>query len=169
MKRNDQPIPAPSDDKRWKIVEAAMKRTNYQADGLIETLHAVQDAFGFVEEESMHYVAAKLNLPPSKVFGVATFYNLFQMKPAGEHTLSVCTGTACYVKGNDQIVNFLKEEYGLNPGDTTEDAQLSYIGARCVGACGLAPVLIYDGKIIGKLGVDEMKAKIREWVGSNES
>ncbi|NSW51155.1 MAG: bidirectional hydrogenase complex protein HoxE [Anaerolineae bacterium] len=154
----------PSDDKRWRIVETAMKRSNYQADALIETLHAVQEAFGFVDESAMQFVSARLNLPASKVYGVATFYNLFQMKPAGEHTLSVCTGTACHVKGNDQIVEFLREEYGLNPGDTTPDGKLSFIGARCVGACGLAPVLIFDGKIVGKLSVDEMKQKIREWV-----
>lgn len=168
MTRKMIDIPYPSDDKRWKIVEAAMKRNNYQSDALIEALHAVQDAFGYVDETAMHFVADKLNLPPSKVYGVATFYNLFQMKPSGEHTLSVCTGTACYVKGNDQIVDFLRAEYGLHPGETTPDGKVSFISARCVGACGLSPVLIYDGKIVGKLSVEEMKNRIREWM-NNES
>lgn len=168
MTKQDLMAAAPSDDKRWRIVEATMKRNGYKADALIETLHAVQDAFGFVDEIAMEYVSKKLGIAPGKVYGVATFYNLFQMKPAGDHTILVCTGTACYVKGNDKIVDFLEEEYNLLPGETTKDGKLSFISSRCVGACGLAPVLILDGQIVGKLSVDEMKDTIREWV-SNES
>ena len=168
MTKQDLTAAAPSDDKRWRIVEATMKRNGYKADALIETLHAVQDAFGFVDETAMAFVSKKLGVAPGKVYGVATFYNLFQMKPAGDHTISVCTGTACYVKGNDKIVDFLEQEYNLLPGETTEDGKLSFISSRCVGACGLAPVLILDGQIVGKLSVDEMKDTIREWV-SNES
>jgi bidirectional [NiFe] hydrogenase diaphorase subunit len=164
MTKKDLTAPLPSDDKRWRIVEATMKRYEHKADALIETLHAVQDSFGFVDEAVMAFVAKKLGVAPGKVYGVATFYNLFQMKPAGEHTISVCTGTACYVKGNDKIVEFLEEEYNLLPGETTPDGKLSYISSRCVGACGLAPVLILDGQIVGKLNVDEMKNTIREWI-----
>ena len=154
----------PTDDKRWKAVDAAMRRHGYKPKALIETLHAVQNTFGYIEEGSLEYIADCLSLPPSKVYGVATFYNLFSMKPAGEHTLVICTGTACYVKGNDKIVDFMKEEYGLEPGETTADNKLSFMAARCVGACGLAPVLIMDGEITGKLKVEEMKTKIREWM-----
>lgn len=156
----------PTDDKRWKAVDAAMQRHGYKPKALIETLHAVQNTFGFIEEGSLEYIADCLSLPPSKVYGVATFYNLFSMKPQGDHTLVVCTGTACYVKGNDKIVEFMKDEYGLNPGETTSDNKLSFMAARCVGACGLAPVLILDGKVTGRMNVEEMKTTIREWVNN---
>ena len=164
MTPKDAKAAFPSEDKRWRIVEAAMKRNDYQPDGLIETLHAVQDAFGFVDEKAMRFVSERLDVAPGKVYGVATFYNLFQLEPAGEHTISVCTGTACYVKGNDKIVDFLEEEFNLLPGETTEDGKLSFISSRCVGACGLAPVMILDGKIVGRLSVEEMKTRIKEWV-----
>ncbi|MEN4042740.1 MAG: NAD(P)H-dependent oxidoreductase subunit E, partial [Anaerolineaceae bacterium] len=86
------------------------------------------------------------------------------MKPAGRHTLTLCTGTACYVRGAGEIQNFFKEEYGLEPGQTTPDNELTFIAARCVGACGLAPVMILDGEVVGKLSVEEMKTRIKEWV-----
>jgi bidirectional [NiFe] hydrogenase diaphorase subunit len=154
----------PTDDKRWKAVDAAMQRHGYKPKALIETLHAVQNTFGYIEEGSLEYIAECLSLPPSKVYGVATFYNLFSMKPQGEHTLVVCTGTACYVKGTDKIVEFMQKEYGLKTGETTADNKLSFVAARCVGACGLAPVMILDGKVVGKMSVEEMKETIREWV-----
>lgn len=158
----------PSDDKRWRKVDATMRRLDYSPRALIETLHAVQDAFGYIDTDAQEYVSSQLSVPLSKVFGVTTFYNLFNTKPAGEHSLVLCTGTACYVKGNDQIQEFMKEKFNLNPGETTEDNKLSFIGARCVGACGLAPVMILDGKIMGKMSVDDMKIKIEEWL-SNEA
>ena len=157
----------PSDDKRWRKVTSTMKKHEYSPKALIETLHAVQDAFGYIDEDAQEYVANQLSLPLSKVFGVTTFYNLFNTKPAGEHTLVLCTGTACYVKGNDQIQEYMKDKYNLNPGDTTEDNKLSFIGARCVGACGLAPVMILDGNIMGKMSVEEMKVKIEEWINND--
>jgi len=155
---------APSEDKRWKKVDATMKKLDYSPRALIETLHAVQDAFGYIDESAQEYVANQLSIPKSKVFGVTTFYNLFNTKPAGEHTLVLCTGTACYVKGNDKIQEFVKEKYQLNPGETTPDNKLSFVAARCVGACGLAPVMILDGKIMGKMSVEQMKEKIEEWI-----
>jgi bidirectional [NiFe] hydrogenase diaphorase subunit len=144
----------PTDDKRWKAVDAAMQRHGYKPKALIETLHAVQNTFGYIEEGSLEYIAECLSLPPSKVYGVATFYNLFSMKPQGEHALVVCTGTACYVKGTDKIVEFMQKEYGLKTGETTADNKLSFVAARCVGACGLAPVMILDGKVVGKMSVE---------------
>jgi bidirectional [NiFe] hydrogenase diaphorase subunit len=162
-----KPTP-PSDDKRWKIVDAAMRRHGYAPSALIETLHSLQEAFGHVSEESLRYIAESLNLPPSKVYGVATFYNLFNMKPLGRHVLSLCTGTACFVKGAGEISQFMKEEYGLCEGDTSADGNLTFMVARCVGACGLAPVMILDGKVVGKLSVEQMKDKIREWMSHDE-
>lgn len=164
---NTKPAP-PSDDKRWKIVEATMRRHGYASSALIETLHSIQEAFGHISIDALSYVADSLNLPHSKVLGVATFYNLFNMKPVGKHILSVCTGTACFVKGSGEVVQFIKDEYGLEPGETTPDGNLTFMMARCVGACGLAPVMILDGQVVGKLSVEEMKAKIQEWLSHDE-
>jgi bidirectional [NiFe] hydrogenase diaphorase subunit len=167
IKTDTKPAP-PSEDRRWKIVEATMRRHGYASSALIETLHVIQETFGHISIEALHYVADSLNLPHSKVLGVATFYNLFNLKPLGKHVLSLCTGTACFVKGSGEIVQFIKDEYGLEPGETTPDGNLTFMIARCVGACGLAPVMILDGQVIGKLSVEEMKAKIQEWLSHDE-
>lgn len=168
MLQTTKKVSPPSDDKRWKVVDATMRRHGYMPAALIETLHILQDSFGHISEESLRYVAESLNIPPSKVYGVATFYNLFNLKPLGKHTISLCTGTACYVKGSGEIVKFMREEYGLCEGDTTSDGNLTFMAARCVGACGLAPVMILDGEVVGKLSVEGMKDRIREWMSHDE-
>ena len=154
--------PLPSDDKRWKLVNATMRRNGYADHALIETLHSVQDAFGFLDEGSLRFVAAALDLPLSKVYGVATFYHLFTLKPKGRHACVVCTGTACYIKGAGGLVERLQERYDINPGETTEDNRLSLLTARCVGACGLAPAIVIDGDVLGKLDSESLIAKLEE-------
>ncbi len=145
--------PLPSDDKRWKIVNATMRRHGYTAHALIETLHSVQDAFGFLDEIALRFVAASLDVPLSKVYGVATFYHIFMLKPQGRHTCVVCTGTACYIKGADTLLAGIHSRYDINPGDTTADNRLSLLTARCVGACGLAPAVVLNGDVLGKQDV----------------
>lgn len=154
--------PLPSDDKRWKLVNATMRRNGYAGHALIETLHSVQDAFGFLDEGSLRFVAASLDLPLSKVFGVATFYHLFTLKPKGRHACVVCTGTACYIKGAGALVERLQDHYDINPGETTGDDRLSLLTARCVGACGLAPAIVIDGDVLGKLDGESLIAKLEE-------
>ncbi len=154
--------PLPSDDKRWKLVNATMRRNGYAGHALIETLHSVQDAFGFLDEGSLRFVAASLDLPLSKVYGVATFYHLFTLKPKGRHTCVVCTGTACYIKGAGALVERLQGHYDINPGETTRDDRLSLLTARCVGACGLAPAIVIDGDVLGKLESESLIAKLEE-------
>lgn len=144
---------APSDDKRWKIVQATMRRNGHARHALIETLHTVQESFGYLDEESLRYVAASLRVPLSAVFGVATFYHLFTLKPQGEHTCVVCTGTACYIKGSPKLLEHLHGRCGVRDGQTTEDGKLSVLTARCIGACSMAPAVVFDGKMAG--GVDE--------------
>ena len=151
-------------DKRWKLVRLTMQKHKYSRRALIETLHVIQDSFGFIDEEAVSFVAQELKVPLSKVHGVVTFYNTFTSKPAGEHSLVLCTGTACYVKGNDKMVEFMKERFGLEPNQTTPDNKLSFVAARCVGACGLAPVMILDGQIMGKMTVEAMKNRVEEWL-----
>jgi bidirectional [NiFe] hydrogenase diaphorase subunit len=93
---------------------------------------------------------------------VATFYHLFTLKPKGKHTCVVCTGTACYIKGAGELVDAIEEKYGIRPGETTPDDELSVLDARCVGACGLAPIAVIDGEVLGKLSVEDMLAKIEK-------
>jgi bidirectional [NiFe] hydrogenase diaphorase subunit len=161
-----RPAP-PDDDPRWKLVDATMRRYGYNPEAVIETLHTAQDAFGCLNPDTLQYISESLNVPPSKIFGVATFYNYFNLTPPGEHVISICTGTACYVKGAGKILDWLKEEYGLEPGQTTPDRKLSLKTARCVGACSLAPVLILDGEVVGKASMEDMKKRIREWLGND--
>src|SRR6185369_1522165 len=99
----------------------AMRRHGYQPQGLIEALHAAQETFGFLDGDSMRYVAAGLGVPPSRVFGVATFYHFFNLKPQGDHTCVVCTGTACYIKGSSGLLQAIDHTFQIEPGETTVD------------------------------------------------
>ena len=157
-----KPTP-PSDDKRWRIVTATMRRHGFRPDALIETLHSVQEAFGYVDDEAMRFVARGLQLPPSRVYGAATFYNSFMLKPQGEHTCVVCLGTACYIKGAAEVLEQLQLLTGVKPGETTPDKRVSLLTARCMGACGLAPVVVLDGEVNGMASPEALTAKVEEW------
>lgn len=160
---NPKQIDPPTEDKRWRFVQAAMRRNGFRRSALIETLHTVQEAFGFLDEPSLHYVAASLRVPLSQVYGVSTFYHLFSLKPAGKHSCVVCTGTACYIKGGPKLLEQIEQEYGIKPGETTSDEQLSLLTARCVGACGLAPVAVFDGEVLGNQTAERTSATLRRW------
>jgi bidirectional [NiFe] hydrogenase diaphorase subunit len=151
---------APSDDKRWKIVETRMRRLGDRPEALIEALHAAQEAFGYLDADALHYVGDTLGVPHSRVFGVATFYSFFTLKPQGEHTCVVCTGTACYINGAKEILAALDTTLGLKPKQTTEDGKVSLLTARCLGACSLAPAVIVDGETRGKATGAELVAQL---------
>jgi bidirectional [NiFe] hydrogenase diaphorase subunit len=155
MTLKNEKVEPPSDDKRWRIVQATMQRNGFERDGLIETLHTVQESFGYLDDDSLRYVAASLNAPLSQVYGVSTFYHLFSLKPAGQHTCVVCLGTACYIKGIPMLLKEIENRYGIKAGQTTADGKLSLMTARCLGSCGLAPVAVFDGEIAGKINVNE--------------
>lgn len=148
--RNRHPDP-PSDDKRWLIINATMRRHGYQADALIETLHTVQSVFGYLDKPTIEFVADSLSLPKSQAYGVATFYHFFSMKPMGAHSCVVCTGTACYIKGSDAIMKSITNAFDVADGETTADGQLSLLTARCLGACGLAPAVVVDGQVMAHM------------------
>lgn len=149
-------------DKRYKIIEATMRRYGYQGHGLIEALHSAQEAFGYLDDFTLTHIARTLHLPPSKVFGVATFYNLFTLKPQGAHTCVVCLGTACYIKGAREVLAAIEAEYDVKAGGTTSDNQLSLLTARCFGSCALAPVLTFDGETIGKVAPEAAAQQIAQ-------
>jgi bidirectional [NiFe] hydrogenase diaphorase subunit len=161
------PLP-PSDDKRWRIVNAAMRRHGHQSHALIETLHTVQESFGYLEKPALKYVAAALRVPLSRVYGVATFYHFFNLKPQGEHACVICLGTACYIKGASAILAAVKAKAGIEPGETTADGKLSLLSARCLGSCSLAPAVVFDGDVAGKLSVPQVLERIEGWIGHDD-
>lgn len=155
----------PSGDERFGILDVMMKRALYRQDILIEVLRKSQQLFGCLELDVLHYVARSLKLPPSRVYGVATFYHLFTLKPHGAHTCVICMGTACYVKGSKRTLTAAQELAGIRVGEMTPDGQLSLLSARCVGACGIAPVVIYDGKTSGHETASRTVEHLKGWVG----
>lgn len=156
----------PSGDDRFELVDKHLKRVRYAQDQLIETLHVAQDVFGYLSEDVLIYVAHALRLPPSMVYGVATFYQLFSFDPPGEHSCTVCTGTACFVKGADAIVLAVEEGYELAAGKTSADGKLTLKTARCLGSCGLAPVVVFDGQVLGHQSGESTLARAAAALGT---
>lgn len=118
---------------------------------LIAVLHKVQGRYGYLSEKHMDEVAHLLQVPTSTVFGVATFYHFFKLKPAGKYQISICLGTACFVKGADLVLDAFKTELGCNIGDTTADGMFSLEGTRCLGVCALAPVVTINEDVYGNV------------------
>ena len=154
----------PSGDHRFDLVDRALKRNQYQQHALIEVLHTAQEAFGYLAEDLLVYIARQLKLPLSWVYGVATFYHFFSLKPQGEHSCIVCMGTACYVKRAAEILAALTTEFQLEPGHTTSDGKLSLATARCLGSCGLAPAVVLDGSVSGLENPETILLRVRELI-----
>ena len=153
-----------SGDKRFKILDTYMKRHLYKSDALIEVLHKAQELFGFLDNDLLLFIAYRLRLPPSRVYGVATFYHFFTLKPHGKHTCVICMGTACYVKGADRVIAAVEERAKIRPGETTPGKEVSLLVARCIGACGLAPAAVYDGTISARQTPESALQQINGWL-----
>jgi NADH-quinone oxidoreductase subunit E/NADP-reducing hydrogenase subunit HndA len=130
---------------------------------LIEILHKAQDIFGYLPRDVQLYIARKLGIPGAEVYGVVSFYSYFTTKPSGKHTISVCMGTACFVRGADKIIGKFKEQLGIESNETTEDGLFTIKDVRCVGACGLAPVVMVDGKVYGRVKEEDVETIINEY------
>jgi bidirectional [NiFe] hydrogenase diaphorase subunit len=156
------PATKPKIDVRRRILDTALKRHGFRQDALIEVLHTMQNAYGYLTPERLWYVAQQLRLPPSQVYGVATFYNFFTLRPPGEHTLTVCEGTACYIKGSTAIRRAVEARFGVQRGQTTPDGRLSFLVARCLGSCSLAPVCTLDGTVHGRVDPEKVIAIAEE-------
>jgi len=153
-----RPPPTSGEDRRWRMVDSSMRRGGNRPDSLIEVLHTVQELFGYLDRDALAYVGAGLGVPKSRVFGVATFYSFFTLRPPGEHTCVVCTGTACHLAGAPGLVVRVEQLEGAVPGETTADGRLSVLTARCVGACTMAPVVVVDGRINGHVTPDRLES-----------
>ncbi|MBS7528085.1 NAD(P)H-dependent oxidoreductase subunit E [Fusibacter paucivorans] len=134
-------------------------------DALIAVLHRAQEIFGYLPSELQLYIARKLDIPASKVYGVVSFYTFFTQKKRGLHTISVCMGTACFVKGSEKVLHAFTDALGIKNGETTSDGMFTLRDVRCIGACGLAPVVMVDDKVFGHVeaaDIDTIIAQYRE-------
>ncbi len=156
--------PHPSGDDRYLSIDKSMRQFKYEKDSLLEVLNSAQEVFGHLSRDLLIYISTNLNVPLSQIYGVATFYHLFTFDPRGEHNCIICKGTACHVKGADEIIDALSEEFKIEAGETTPDGLLSLTIARCLGSCGLAPVIVLDGQVYGKETPDAATKRAAEVV-----
>lgn len=154
----------PSGDDRYLSIDKSMRQFKYEKDSLLEVLNSAQEVFGHLSRDLLIYISTHLNVPMSQVYGVATFYHLFTFDPQGEHNCIICKGTACHVKGADTIIDALSQKFEIEAGETTSDGLFSLTIARCLGSCGLAPVIVLDGQVYGKETADAVVKRAVEVV-----
>jgi len=130
---------------------------------LIAVLHKAQSIYGYLPKEVMEFISEEMRIPTSTIWGVATFYNYFHTTVKGKYIISVCMGTACYVKGSAEIMEALKDELKIKENETTQDMMFTLQEARCLGACGLAPVLMINGKVHGGLTPENVKKLVKDY------
>jgi len=150
------------DDPRFVELDAFIATCLEQPGSLISVLHKAQELFGFLPEEVQEHIAVNLGIPKTDVYGVVTFYNFFNTDPVGQYTISVCMGTACYVRGAGRLLTQLETELNIKAGNVTEDGLFSLEVCRCVGACSLAPAVVVDGEVRGKLVEGDIKPLLDE-------
>jgi bidirectional [NiFe] hydrogenase diaphorase subunit len=147
------------------MLEKAMKEHEFKESALLEILHRAQEIYGYLDKDLLMDVAGSLNLPPSHVYGVVTFYSIFKLTEPGEHIVTGCLGTACYVKGVEEIIQAIEREFNVRRGETTSDRKLSLFLTRCIGACAMAPNIVVDSEVIGKATKEVAIEKIRTAMG----
>lgn len=144
-------------------IEAICKEFNYDKGELINVLHQTQNTFGYLPEEVQEIIAENLNTPLAHVYGVVSFYSFFTMTPKGKHPINICNGTACYVRGTEKIIQEFKTLLNIGIGETTADEKFSLSSLRCIGACGLAPVILIGDKVYGRVTLDSVKEILDEY------
>jgi len=149
--------------KQYAALDEFIETMGDKQANLIAVLHKAQDIFGYLPPEVQLHIARKLNIPAAKVWGVVSFYSYFTTKPRGKHVINVCMGTACYVRGSAKIVQQIESQLGIKCGETTADGEFTLDSLRCVGACGLAPVMIIDGKVYGRLTPEEVSGILKRY------
>lgn len=148
----------------YEALEKFIDELPEKKGALISVLHKAQGIFGYLPKEVQQFIAKKLDLSTAQVYGVVSFYSFFTMEPKGKYPVSICLGTACYVRGADKIMDAFKRELGIEAGQTTEDGKFSLDGLRCVGACGLAPVVLVGEKVYGRITTaEQVKAILDEY------
>jgi len=151
-----------SESKIKKIQEICKKFNNDEGE-LINILHNVQGEFGYLPAEVQEIIAKELKISVAKIYGIVTFYSFFTMTPKGEHPISVCLGTACYVRGAEKVLDEFKKQLNIKVGESTSDGKFSINCLRCVGACGLAPVVMIGDKTYGRVAPEQVKEILEEY------
>jgi NADH-quinone oxidoreductase subunit E/NADP-reducing hydrogenase subunit HndA len=146
-----------------EFIKETCSKFNNDPQELINVLHGCQEHFGYLPAEVQEVISEHLNVPVAKIYGVVTFYSFFTMTPKGKHPISICMGTACYVRGAEKVLDEFKKELGIKVGESTKDNKFSLSSLRCVGACGLAPVVLVGDKTYGRVAPDDVKGILKEY------
>jgi len=146
-----------TEEEKYNLLKNVILDYDRKEDNLIQILHMAQAIFGYLPTEVQHFIASQMDLSVSKVNSVLTFYSFFSTKPKGKYTISVCLGTACYVRGGKEVLNRLKDELGIDVGETTSDKRYSLTVMRCIGSCGLAPAMMINGKVYKQVNPNRIK------------
>ncbi|MEL7657875.1 MAG: NAD(P)H-dependent oxidoreductase subunit E [Bacillota bacterium] len=152
-----------SEDEQFALLDDVIKDYEARESNLIQILHIAQAIFGYLPEKVQYFIAEKMDIPISKVSGVVTFYTFFSTKPKGEYTISVCLGTACYVRGGKKIIEKLKELIEIDVGETTKDMKFSLQVVRCMGACGLAPAIRINDKVYKRVNPNKLQMILKQY------
>jgi NADP-reducing hydrogenase subunit HndA len=150
-------------DERELVLEEIIKEHKDVKGALVPILHKVQELYGYIPTSAQEKISSDLNIPLSEIYGVISFYHNFSTKPKGKYTISVCMGTACYVKGAGDILQRFKDKLNVEEGGSTEDGLFTVEACRCLGACGLAPVLTVGDKVYGQLTLNDVDKIIEEY------
>ncbi|MCD6104622.1 MAG: NADH-quinone oxidoreductase subunit NuoE [Thermosipho sp. (in: Bacteria)] len=148
-------------ERTFEKVEEILKKHGYEKKNLIKILLDVQKEYRHIPKEVVNYLSVALDIPPAKIFGVATFYAQFSLKPKGEYTILICDGTACHMEGSMKLVSAIEEELGIKPGEVTQDLKFSLDKVGCLGACALAPAMVINGEVYGNLTPEKTKEILR--------
>ncbi len=151
-----------NDEKKDKFLENLFITYQPVKDNLIQMLNEIQEHYGYIPSKAQKELSEFLSIPRAEIYGVITFYSRFSLKPKGKYSISVCLGTACFVKGSQKIMDRLQERLKIQPGETTKDGKFSIEETRCVGACGLAPVFTVNGEVYGKATVQKLDQVLDE-------
>jgi len=141
-----------------KNVDLILKKYQYDQDSVIQILEEIQSEFNYLPRDKMEYISQNLKIPLSKLYSIATFYSLFSLEPRGKHIITVCKGTACFVKGMSDVLNRIEDRLGISAGHTTEDMMFTLETVNCLGACALAPIVVVDGHYYGQTTVQKVDA-----------
>jgi len=146
-----------------KSFENILKNSERNDGNILSILQDVQETFGYIPEEAVNWLSKRLDIPASRIFGIITFYSQFYLKPRGENIITVCRGTACHVKGSEKLINKLFIELGIPPTeDTSDDLKFTIEKVNCLGACGIAPVVVFNKNVHGKMSLDKLTKMIRK-------
>ncbi len=152
-----------ANEEKIKEFKIFMKENKGKKGALMAVLHEAQDLFGYLPTEIQEMISEELNIPLSEIYGVATFYSQFSLVPKGEYKIGVCLGTACYVKGSQEVLDKVEELLGIKVGQTTPDRKFSISATRCLGACGLAPVMVVNEDVYGRLTAKDVEEILNKY------